>query len=208
MDVDKVEKTLGLRNTRQFQSSQEFVTYCRGQAQAEHGFVSKTYEFVWTNSDSYVSDIQQTMGICKALLACSMSRFVNYCESLAQRSKAFDDAVYKVVWQISGDEPQKVAELFGTVSTPRDHNEFKYLFQNFPACEDAVYTSLWNFMNGDLGHVAQILALSDFATVPKSCDQFLTHCRSLPMDRREPLLKQAWCNCDAAKSIPALRGGS
>ena len=207
--MDEVEKTLGLRNTRRFQSSEEFVTYCRDQAQAEHGFVLKTYKFVWTNSESYVSDIRRTMGICTAVLACGVSAFVSYCESMAQTSKAFDAGVYKVVWQIFGNEPQKVAELFGKVSTPRDYNEFKSLCQNFPACEDAVYTSLWNLMkNADSGHVAQSLALSDFATVPKSCDQFLTHCRSRPMDRREPLLKQAWYNCDAAKSIPALRGGS
>ena len=201
-----VEKTLGLRNTRRFQSSEEFVTYCRGQAQAEHGFVLEAYKFVWTNSESYVSDIRQTMGICTALLACGVSAFVRYCESMAQASEGFDAGVYKVVWQIFDNEPQKVAELFGKVSTPRDYNEFKSLCQNFSACEDAAYTSLWN--HADLGHVAQSLALSDFAIVLKSCDQFLTHCRSLSMDHRESLLKQAWYNCNVAKSIPALRGGS
>ena len=169
----------------------------------------KTYKFVWTNGGRYVSEIGQTMGICATLLECDVCVFVTYCEALAQNSKAFDDGVYKVVWQISDNEPQKVAELFGTVSTPRDYNEFKSLCQNSLVREDAVYTSLWNLMNSGLGHVAQTLALSsDFATVPESCDQFLTHCRSLPRHQRELLLKQAWDNCDAAKSIPALRGGS
>ena len=163
------------------------------------------YKFVWANSGSYVLEIVKSLGFFTCPRECD--EFVSLCEARAQASKAFDDGVYNVVWHIFDNEPQKVAELFGKISIPRNFNEFKSLCQTSSACEDAVYTSLWNLMNSGLGHVAQTLALSsDFAKnmgyVPKSRGQFLAHCRTQARHGGvAQLLQQVWDSCiDVANS--------
>jgi hypothetical protein len=195
---------LGSPETLSFQSSNECVTYCRGQAQAEDGFVLKMYKFVWANSGSYVLEIVKSLGFLTCPRECD--EFVTMCKARAQARKAFDDGVYNVVWHIFDNEPQKVAALFGKISTPRNFNEFKSLCQTSCACADAVYTSLWNLTSANFGQVAQSLVLSDFAKnmgyVPKSCGQFLAHCRTQARNGGgAQLLKQAWYSCiDVANS--------
>ena len=164
----------------------------------------KMYKFVWANSGSYVLEIVKSLGFFTCPRECD--EFVSLCEARAQASKAFDDGVYNVVWHIFDNEPQKVAELFGKISIPRNFNEFKSLCQTSSACEDAVYTSLWNLTSANFGQVAQTLVLSDFAKnmgyVPKSRGQFLAHCRTQARHGGvAQLLQQVWDSCiDVANS--------